>query len=167
AVDVVVRVQLVDQLEKLLLCRRLGQVVGIRPNSDVVAGLTLVADVDLGRAVVADQNDREARRTEPFCNSLLDFGCDFPAQRARDCLAVNDFRGHSVLRSRKARILAWPFLVSQGRMPKRRPGRGPKGGRTRTRAPRPARLTLAGVGPSHRVRSRRLDGDWSGHGAVW
>ena len=90
-------VQPLDQRISSRLCRPAGR---NRANADLLAGAALVAHIDGGRRVVADEHDREprrglpARRAAPRAERLEQFvGDAFAVEDARVICAASCRRG--------------------------------------------------------------------------
>jgi hypothetical protein len=94
AVDVVVGVELVDEVEKLRLARARGEVVRARDEADFLAGEALVAHVDARRVVVADEDDGEPGRAQACADALAHPLLHFAAYLRGDGAAVDDLCGH-------------------------------------------------------------------------
>ena len=65
---------------------------------DLLAGLVLVGDVDLGGRIVADDHRRQHRRATGLGLELDDFGGDPVAHRGGHRFAVDDSRRHRAYR---------------------------------------------------------------------
>ena len=95
AVDRIVGVELVDQIDQLLLAdRRIAAIFeALHPRLD--RRLVLRSDIDLARRVLADEDDRKARRAPGGGAERRDQFPDSGAQIGRECLAVDDVRAHA------------------------------------------------------------------------
>ena len=91
---VVARVEPLDQREQIVERGRRRQPLQVDPQAGLAARLDLVADVDLRRRVVADENDAEAGRTAGLRRERVDVGQHRLANRGGDGLAVEDARAH-------------------------------------------------------------------------
>ena len=89
AVDLVVRVQLGDGREHLLLGGRLGEPYVMGADARLRRGLVLEPDVDLRGRVLADEHGGQAEPTE-----LLDLAGDLGADARRERLPVHERCGH-------------------------------------------------------------------------
>ena len=81
-----VRVELVDEPEKLLLRRLGGELVVERLDPDLAAGLLLALDVDLRRRVLADENRGEADRPA----ELFDVLATSRADPLGECFSIHE-----------------------------------------------------------------------------
>ncbi len=89
AVDGGIFIEAVDQIGQCCLSGISGQVVSLGDKADFLAVLALVRDIDLGGGVAADQNHREARRTQTLLATFGDTFGDLLAQAGGDRLAVD------------------------------------------------------------------------------
>ena len=96
AVDGVVGIELGDELHQLLLASASsGRTCSKLDHPDLARGLALVAHVDAARRVVADEDDREARRRARRPGQRRDRGGDPLAEAGGDGLAVDDAGTHA------------------------------------------------------------------------
>src|SRR5204862_6793704 len=96
AVDALVRVQLRDQREELVLGRLRGQPQVARLDADRLGGPLLAADVDVGGRVVADEHRGEpdvAETGDPLGDLLADAGGERLAVDQRRCHRPEPSRG--------------------------------------------------------------------------
>src|SRR4030095_13699193 len=93
AVDGLVRIQLPDQAQQLRLARARRQVVREREQADPLAGAALVADVDAGGVVAADEHDGETGRPSAIVDAVANALLDFAAYLRGDGAAVDDVCG--------------------------------------------------------------------------
>ena len=64
-------VELRDQTKQLLLCGLLGKCVLLAVKAALLAGALLIADVNLARRIVADDNNRQTRRYACFFSASV------------------------------------------------------------------------------------------------
>ena len=140
AVDRVVRVQLGDELHQLVLGRLLGQDMLEADHADLARGLALAAHVDAARRVVADEDDREARRVARRLGQGGDGGGDPLAEAGGIGLAVDDAGTHAGILLRDGRDCRHGRLLPgvRFRAAARAPGAARRG-RRRGRSRRPGR----------------------------
>src|SRR5581483_4731244 len=113
AVHVAPAVQVVDEREQLGLRRRRRQPEAEEGDAERAARLLLVADVDRGRRVVADEDGRETGSRTARAQ-LVDAHAHLLAHAGRDRLAVDHARPpRLVLRHRRAAYRPAPGLSSR------------------------------------------------------
>ena len=78
-----------QQREQFAFARGFGQNVGFGKNAEFGTGLFLAADIDLGRRIFADTNEREAR-SDPALAQFNDALRQFPLDLRGDGAPVND-----------------------------------------------------------------------------
>ena len=94
AVDLGVAIELGDERDELGLGDVGRELVVDRADPGLLAGLALVADVDVGGRVVADEDRRQAGRPLAGRDPRFDDVLDPPAERGGDRLAVENLGAH-------------------------------------------------------------------------
>ena len=95
AADVLVVVQLADEREQFLLCGLLRQCILFGIDAALLAGALLVADIDLARRILTDDDNRKTRADAVFLQ-LVDFLEDASAYLCGYHLAVHSDCTHCV-----------------------------------------------------------------------
>ena len=95
AADVLVVVQLADEREQFLLRGLLRQCILFGIDAALLAGALLVADIDLARRILTDDDNRKTRADAVFLQ-LVDFLEDASANLCGYHLAVHSDCTHSV-----------------------------------------------------------------------
>jgi hypothetical protein len=89
-----IRVQSIDECEQLRFAYVARQIIGERLHSHAVGRFTFVANIDLRRGVLADEDHRKTRRGPSRGDALAHFRADLRRQSFRDGFAVDDPRTH-------------------------------------------------------------------------
>ncbi len=88
AVNLRIVVEFIDQGQKAFFVRAVGQTEIARDDAGAPAGAHLVADINVGRRIVTDQNHGQARPTPAARNRIFDRMGNIFDQQVRDCASV-------------------------------------------------------------------------------